>query len=160
MLFSEFVVQDEVIMDENVKQVEDHKHHEEQEYEYDDPIKDVLYNAIEHTEIMKLFENDKRDKDSYHSSTIKNGEYEMRYKIEFSKNNLPPTCHIFEDLITRINFQLSKIFGCGIKSRKCVKVERKKCFTSSISLISDNFELKRKLKEYQNLVEELHFCKN
>ena len=85
MLLSEFVVQDEVIMDENVKQVEDHKHHEEQEYEYDNPIKDVLYNAIEHTEIMELFENCKRDKDSCHSSTIKNGEYGVRYMVEFSK---------------------------------------------------------------------------
>jgi len=31
-LLREFVVHDEVIMDENVKQEEDHKHHEEQEY--------------------------------------------------------------------------------------------------------------------------------
>ena len=101
-----------------------------------------------------------------HSSTIKNGEYEVRYMVEFSKNNLPPTCHIFEDLITKINFQLSKNFRCGIKSRKCVKIERKKCFTSSISIISNNFEHKMKMVSkfdqiasfFQKLIENVDCC--
>jgi len=159
-VLSEIVAQDEIIMDENIKQVVDCQHHKEQKYKNDDLVQDLLHDAMEYIRTMELFENGEKYKDSHHSSLLKNGEYEVRSMVEFSDNNLPPTCHIFEDLITRINFQLSKIFGCGIKSRKCVKVERKKCFTSSISLISDNFELKRKLKEYQNLVEELHFCKN
>ena len=42
------------------------------------------------------------------------------------------------------NFQLSKILGCGIKSKKCVKIERKKNFTSLILLTFDNLELKMK----------------
>ena len=64
--------------------------------------------------------------------------------VEFSNNNLLSTCHIFDDLITTINFQLSKILDCGIKSRKCVKIERKKNFTSLILLTFDNLELKMK----------------
>ena len=64
--------------------------------------------------------------------------------VEFSQNNLPPNCHIFDDLITRTNFQLLKIIGCDIKSRKYVKIGRKKYFTSLISLISNNFEPMRK----------------
>jgi len=33
-------------MDENVKQVENYHHHEQQKYENDDPIEYVLHNAI------------------------------------------------------------------------------------------------------------------
>ena len=36
MVLSEFVVQDEIIMEGNVKQVEDHQLHKEQEHENDD----------------------------------------------------------------------------------------------------------------------------
>jgi len=43
------VVQDEIIMDENVKQVKECQHHEEQEYENNDPIQDLLHDAMEHT---------------------------------------------------------------------------------------------------------------
>jgi len=42
------------------------------------------------------------------------------------------------------NFQLSKILGCGIKFKKCVKIEREN-FTSPILLTFDNFELKMKM---------------
>jgi len=41
-VFSEFVAQDEIIMDENVTQVEDCQNHEEQEYENDDPIQELF----------------------------------------------------------------------------------------------------------------------
>ena len=58
--------------------------------------------------------------------------------VEFSNNNLLPTCHIFDDLIATINFQHPKILDCGIKSKKCVKIERKKNFTSPILLTFDN----------------------
>ena len=50
----------------------------------------------------------------------------------------------FYDLNTTPNFQLSKILDCGIKSRKCVKIEGKKNFTSLIFLTSNNFESKKK----------------
>ena len=55
---------------------------------------------------MELFENNEKDKDSCHSSILKRGAYEVRSMIEFSNNILPPTCHIFDDLITTTNFQL------------------------------------------------------
>ena len=102
--------------DENVKQVVDCQHHEGQKYKNDDPLQDLLYDAMECTRTMEPFENGEKDKDSCHSSLLKNGEYEERSMVEFSDNNLPPTCHIFEDLITTTNFQLSKNFHCGIKS--------------------------------------------
>jgi len=141
---SEFVAQEEIVMDENDKQVEDCRHHEEKEYKKDDPVEDLLHDATKHIQIMEQVENSEKDKYSCHSSILKNGEYEVRSMVEFSQNNLPSNCHIFDDLITRTNFQLLKIIGCDIKSRKCVKIERKKCFTSLISLISNNFEPMRK----------------
>ena len=50
----------------------------------------------------------------------------------------------FYDLNSTLYFQLSKILDCGVKSRKCVKIEGKKKFTSLIFLTSDNFESKKK----------------
>ena len=71
MVLSTFVLQDEIIMDENVEQVEDCQRHEEQKYENDYAILDPLHDAVEHTRIMELFENGEKDKDSYHSSILK-----------------------------------------------------------------------------------------
>jgi len=74
VLLSEFVAQDEIIMDENVKWVEDCQHYEEQEYENNDPIQDLLHDVMEHTWIMELLENAEKDKYSCRSSILKNGE--------------------------------------------------------------------------------------
>ena len=52
---------------------------------------------MECTRTMELFENGEKDKNSCHSSLLKNGVYEIRSIVEFSHNNLPSTCHIFED---------------------------------------------------------------
>ena len=139
VVLSEFVAQEEIIMDENDKQVEDCRHSEEKEYEKDDPVQDLLYDVTEHMQIMEQVENGKKDKNSCHLSTIKIGEYKVRSTVDFSQNNLPLTCHIFDDC------QLSRISGCGIKSRKSVEIEKKNCFTSLISLISNYFELMRKI---------------
>ena len=67
-MVSEFVAHDEIIMDENVKQVEDYQYHEEQENKGED----YQHNATEHIRIMELFEN---GEDSCHSFILKNGEY-------------------------------------------------------------------------------------
>ena len=152
--------------DKNAKQVVDCQHHEGQKYKNDDPLQYLLYDVMECTRTMELFENGEKDKNSCHSYLLKNGVYEIRSIVEFSHNNLPSTCYIFEDLITTTNFQLSKIFCCGIKSRKCVKVERKKCFASLISLISNNFKPKmKKVLKFdqrasflQNLIENVRLC--
>ena len=47
----------------------------------------------------------------------------------------------FYDLNTTPNFKPSKILNCGVKSRKCAKIEGKENFTS---LIFNNFESKKK----------------
>ena len=78
VLLNEFVAHDEIITDENVKQMKNCQHHEEQECENDDPIKDVLHNAMDHTRITKLFENGKKDKDFCHSSILKKLMVSMR----------------------------------------------------------------------------------
>jgi len=118
VVLSEFVAQDEIITDENVKQVKNCQHHEEQECENDNPIQDLLYDAIEQTRIMELFKNGEKDKDSCHSSILKNGKYEVRSMVEFSNNNILSTCHIFDDLITTRNFQHPKILDYDVKSKK------------------------------------------
>ena len=146
MMLSEFVVQDEIILDEKVKQVEIVNIMKSKNIKIMIQFRTFycLHDAIKHTLIMEMFENGEKDKDSCHSSILKNDEYEVRSMVEFSKYNLTPTCRIFDDLITTTNFQISKILDCGIKSRKCVKIERENCFTSLISLISNNFEPKMK----------------
>ena len=48
----------------------------------------VLHNATEHTGIMEPFENGDKDKDYWCSSTIKNGEYKVRFMIDFSNRLL------------------------------------------------------------------------
>ena len=53
---------------------------------------------------MELFDNSEKDKDSCLSSILKNGEYKVGSMVKFSNNNLLPTCHIFDDLITTITF--------------------------------------------------------
>jgi len=113
-------------MDENAEQVKDCQHHKEEEYENDDLIQDRLHDVIDHTRIMELFENGEKDKDSCHSSILKNCENKVRFMVEFSNNNLLATCHIFDDLITTINFQHPKTLDCVTKSRKCAKIERNK----------------------------------
>jgi len=94
---------------------------------------------------MEQVENGEKDNDSCHSSIHKNGEYEVRYMLEFSNNNLLLIYHIFDNLITIINFQHPKILDYSIKSKNCVKIERKKIFISPILLTFDNLELKTKM---------------
>jgi len=55
---------------------------------------------------------------------------EAKCQLKFSNNNLSLIFHIFDYWNTTPNFQLKKILDCSIKSRKCIKVERKKNFTS------------------------------
>ena len=141
VVLSEFVAQDEIIMDGNVKQVEDHQPHEEQEHENDDPIQRFIHNDVKHAQIEEFLENDEKNNDSF---ILQSGKDEVPSKIQFSNNSIFPSCHIFYDLNTTPNFQLSKILDCGIKSRKCVKIEGKKNFTSLIFLTSNNFESKKK----------------
>jgi len=64
--------------------------------------------------------------------------------LGISNNSLPSSCHIFHDLSTTPNSQLSKILDCDVKSTKCVKIKGKKNFTSLILLTSNNFEPKKK----------------
>ena len=132
VVLSEFVTQDEIVMDKNVKQVQDFQYHEEQKYKNDDSFQDLLYDAIECTRIMELFGGEK-DKDSRHSSILKHGEYEARSTVDFSDNNLPATYYIFDDLNTTINFQLSEILGYDMKIKKmCQDLEKEKfCLTNS-----------------------------
>ena len=42
-------MQDEIIKSENVKQMEDSQHHEEQKYKNDDPFQDLLHDAMDYT---------------------------------------------------------------------------------------------------------------
>ena len=113
---------------------------------------------MEHIRILELFENGEKDKNSCDSSILKNDEYELRSIVEFSNDKLLPTCHIFDDLITTINFSHPKILDCGIKSKKCVKIKRKKNFTSLILLTFDN--LKLKMKRVLQFDRRTAFCKN
>jgi len=105
VVLSKFISQDKIIMPDNVKQVEDSQHHEEQQYKIDNPFQDLLHDVVEFTRTMELFENGEKDKDSRYSSLLKNDEYEVRSMVEFSHSNSSPTCHIFEDLITTKKFQ-------------------------------------------------------
>ena len=62
MALSEFVVQDEIIVEENVKQVEDHQLHEEQEHENDDPIPRPIHNDVKHAQIEEFLEIGEKNK--------------------------------------------------------------------------------------------------
>ena len=64
--------------------------------------------------------------------------------LEFSNNSLSANHHMFYDSYTTPNFQLSKTLNCGVKSRKCAKIEGKKNFTSLIFPTSNNLEPKKK----------------
>jgi len=72
----------------------------------------------------------------------------------------------FDDLITIINFQHSKILDCDIKSKICVKIGRKKKNSSLILITFDNLELKkkrvskfdRKASFLQKLIKNVHRC--
>ena len=46
--------------------------------------------------------------------------------VEFLNNNLLSIYHIFDDLITTINFQHSKILDCGIKSKNVSRLRERK----------------------------------
>ena len=110
--------------------MEECQHHEEQEYENDDPSPDLLHDATKDTRLMEQVENGEKDKDSCDSSILKNGEYEVRSMVEFSNNNLIPTYHIFQH---PKDFNIQTILDCSIK--KCVMIKRKKNFTSPIVLL-------------------------
>ena len=141
MVLSEFVVQDEIIMDGTVTQVDDHQPHEEQEHENDDPIQQFIHNNVNHAQAEDFLENGEKNNDL---SILQSGKDEATSIIEFLNNSISPSCHIFYYLNTTPNFQLSKILDCGVKSRKCVKIEGKKNFTLLIFLTSNNFVYKRK----------------
>jgi len=148
VLLSEFFAQDEIIIQENVKRVEDCQHREEQKYKNDDLFQDILHDSVEYTRTMEIFENGEKDKNSYCSSLLKNGEYEVRSVVEFSHINLSPTFHIFDDLITITNFRHLKFFDCGIKPKKWAEIERKKKFDRRASFfqkLTENFHYFEKL---------------
>jgi len=100
-----------------------------------------MHNDVKHTQIEEFLEIGEKNNDS---SISQSGKDEVTSIIEFSNNTISPSCHIFYYLNTTPNFQLSKILDCGVKSRKCVKIEGKKNFTSLIFLTSNNFEYKKK----------------
>ena len=141
MVLSEFVAQDEIIMDGNVKQVEDHQPHEEQEHKNDDPIQWFLHNDVKHAQIEESLENCEKNIDS---SILQSSKDKVTSIIEFSNNSITLSFHIFYYLNTTPNFQLAKILNGVVKSRKCIKIEGKKNFTSLIFLTSNNFESKKK----------------
>ena len=124
-----------------VKQVQDHQSHEEQEHENDDPVQRLIHNDVKHCQIEKFLENGEKNNDS---SILQSGKDEVTSIIEFLNNSISPSCHIFYDLNITPNFQVLKILDCGVKSRKCVKIEGKKNFTSLIFLTSNNFETMKK----------------
>ena len=138
-------------MDGNVKQVKNHQPHEEQEHENGDLIQRFIDNDVKHAQIEEFLENGEKNNDS---SILQSGKDEVTSIIEFSNNSISPSGHIFYDLNTTPNFQLSKILDCGVKSRKCVKIEVKKNFTTLIFLISNNFESKK--KKVSRLLDQLH----
>ena len=82
-MLGEFVADEEMIMDKNVKQVEDHQPHEEQEYESDDPIQGVIYNDVKHAQIEELLENGEKNKDFCDSSILQSAKYEVKFMLEF-----------------------------------------------------------------------------
>ena len=98
-MLSEFVAHDEMIMDRNVRQVEDYQLYEEQEYESGNKIQRLIHNNVKHARIEELLENGETNKDSYYSSILQSGKYEVKFMLEFSNNILIPNCHIFDDLI-------------------------------------------------------------
>jgi len=81
------MAQDEIIMDGNVKEVEDHQLYDEQEYEIGDPIQGVIHNDAKQAQIEELLENGERNKDSYYSSILQSGKYEVKFMLEFSNNS-------------------------------------------------------------------------
>ena len=114
VVLRKFVAQDEMIMDEIVKQLEDDQQHEELESEHGKKIQDLIYNDVKHAQIEELLENGEKNKYSCYSSILESGKYEVKSMLEFSNNILSLECHIFDDLNTTPNFSLSKILSCGI----------------------------------------------
>ena len=92
VVLSEFVVQDEIIMEGNVKQVEDHQLHEKQEHENDDPIPRLIHNDVKHAQIEEFLEIGEKNNDS---TIFQNGKDEVTSIIEFSNNSISPSCDIF-----------------------------------------------------------------
>ena len=74
MVLSEFVVQYEIIMERNVKQVEDHQLHKEQEHGNDDPVQQLIHNDVKHAQIEKFLENCEKNNDS---SILQSGKDEV-----------------------------------------------------------------------------------
>ena len=95
----------------------------------------------QHAQIEEFLEIGEKNNDS---SIFQSGKDEVTSIIEFSNNSISLSCHIFYYLNTTPNFQLSKILDCGVKSRKYVKIEGKKNFTSLIFLTSNNCVYKKK----------------
>ena len=114
VVLREFVAQDEIIVDGNVTQVEDHQPQEEQEHQNDDLIQRLIHTDVKPTQNEEFLENNEKNNDS---SILESGK-EVPSIIEFSNNSISPSCQIFYDLNTTPNFQLSKILDCGAKSIK------------------------------------------
>ena len=64
VVLSEFVVQHEIIVEENVKQVEHHQLHEGQEHENGDPTPWPLHNDVKHGQIEEFLEIGEKNNDS------------------------------------------------------------------------------------------------
>ena len=69
--FKKFCAEDEVNMDGDVKEMEDHQVYKEQEYKNGDQIQGVIYNDVKHVWIAELLENGEKNKDSCDSSILK-----------------------------------------------------------------------------------------
>ena len=85
-------MQDEIIVEQNVKQVEDHQLHEKQERENDDPIPRPIHNDVKHAQIEEFLKIGEKNDDS---SIFQSGKDEVTSIIEFSNNSVSPSCHIF-----------------------------------------------------------------
>ena len=88
-----------------------------------DPIPWPIHNDVKHAQIEEFLEIGEKNNDS---SIFQSGKDEVTSIIEFLNNSISPSCHIFYYLNITPNFQLSKILDCGVKSRKCVKIEGRK----------------------------------
>ena len=86
------MAQDEIIIYGNVKQVEDHQPHEEQEHENDDLIQRFIHNDVKHSQIEEFLENREKNNDS---SILQSGMDEVTSIVEFSNNSISLSCHIF-----------------------------------------------------------------
>ena len=84
MALIKFVAHDEMTMDGNVRQVEDHQLYKEQEYESGDKIEGLVHNDVKYAWIEELLKNYEKNEDSYYSSIPQSGNCEVKSMLEFS----------------------------------------------------------------------------